>query len=139
MYIPTINLNRKRLDLTRFSDSTESTTKLDIGRESVLVDKGRYQKLVGKLIYLSHTRPNISFSISMVSQFINDPKEEQMEAVYHILRYLKLTLGKGLMFRKTTNRDVEIYSDTDWAGSIQDRRSTFRYCSYMWEKSCYMV
>ena len=49
---------------------------------------------------------------------MNDPKKEYMEAMYRILRYLKLTPDKGLMFRKTTNRDVEIYSYVDWAGSI---------------------
>jgi len=62
------------------------TKKLDIGKESNPVDKGRYQRLVGKLIYLSHTRPNIGFSVSVVSQFMNDPKEKHLEAVCHILR-----------------------------------------------------
>ena len=55
-----------------------------------------------------------------------------MEVVYHILRYLKLTPGKWLMFRKTTNRGVEVYSDPDWAGSILDKRSISEYCSLEW-------
>ena len=61
---------------------------------------GVTQKLVGKLIYLSHTRPNISFSIGVVSQFMHDPMEEHLEVVYQILRYLKKNLGRGLMFKK---------------------------------------
>ena len=67
------------------------------------MDKGRYQRLVGKLIYLYHTRQDISFSVSTVSQFMNDAKEEHMTAVFRILRYLKITPGKGLFFEKGVN------------------------------------
>ena len=55
-----------------------------------------------------------------------------MEVVYRILRYLKNDPGKGLMFKKTPNRSLEIYTDVDWAGSPINRRSTSRYCSYVW-------
>ena len=96
------------------------------------MDKGRYQRLVGKLIYLSHTRPDIGFSVSMVSQFMNNPNEEHMEVVYRILRYLKVTPGKGLIFEKNQRRDIEAFSDADWAGSVQDRRSTSGYYTYVW-------
>ncbi|RVW83767.1 Retrovirus-related Pol polyprotein from transposon RE1 [Vitis vinifera] len=48
------------------------------------------------------------------------------------LRYLKMTPGKGLFFRKIENRDTEVYSDADWAGNIIDRRSTSGYCSFVW-------
>ncbi|RVW72339.1 Retrovirus-related Pol polyprotein from transposon RE1 [Vitis vinifera] len=102
----------------------DSQKKLGIEKESTPVDRGRYQRLVGRLIYLSHTRPDIGFAVSAVSQFMHSPTEEHMEAVYRILRYLKMTPGKGLFFRKTENRDTEVYSDADWAGNIIDRRST---------------
>ncbi|RVW71297.1 Retrovirus-related Pol polyprotein from transposon RE1 [Vitis vinifera] len=55
--------------------------------------------------------------VSAVSQFMHSPTKEHMEAVYRILRYLKMTPGKGLFFRKTENRDIEVYSDADWAGT----------------------
>ena len=55
-----------------------------------------------------------------------------MEAVYRILRYLKMTPRKGLFFRKTENRDTEVYSNADWAGNIIDRQSTSGYCSFVW-------
>ncbi|RVW58950.1 Retrovirus-related Pol polyprotein from transposon RE1 [Vitis vinifera] len=110
----------------------DPTTKLGAKENCALVDKGRYQRLVGKLIYLSHTRPYIDFSVSMDSQFMNNLNEEHMEAVYRILRYLKLTLGKGLFFEKNQRRDIEVFSDADWAGSVQDRRSTSGYCTYVW-------
>ncbi|RVW72252.1 Retrovirus-related Pol polyprotein from transposon RE1 [Vitis vinifera] len=110
----------------------DSQKKLGIEKESTPVDRGRYQRLVGRLIYLSHTRPDIGFVVSAVSQFMHSPTEEHMEAVYRILRYLKMTRGKGLFFRKTENRDTEVYSDVDWAGNIIDRRSTSGYCSFVW-------
>ncbi|RVW87878.1 Retrovirus-related Pol polyprotein from transposon RE1 [Vitis vinifera] len=106
--------------------------KIGSKEDMVAVDKGRYQRLVGRLIYLSHTRPDISFAVSMVSQFMNNPTEEHQEAVYRILRYLKMTLGKGLFFKRVASRDVEIFSDTDWAGFLTDRRSTSGYCTYVW-------
>ena len=78
------------------------------------VDKRRYHKLVGKMIYLSHTRPDISFSIGVVSQFMHDPMEEHLEAVYQILRYLKKNLGHGLMFKKGGgDLAIEAYPDAD--------------------------
>ena len=87
---------------------------------------------MGKLIYLSHTRPDIGFSVSMVSQFMNNPTEKHMTAVTRILRYLKMTPGKGLFFQRTTKKEIEIFSDADWAGSVTDRRSTSGYCSFVW-------
>jgi hypothetical protein len=96
------------------------------------VDTGRYQRLVGKLIYLAHTRPDIAFSVSVVSQFMHAPYEEHLEAVHRILRYLKATPGKGLFFKKTDDKNVAIFTDADWAGSIIDRKSTSGYCTYVW-------
>ncbi|KAJ0970451.1 hypothetical protein J5N97_023328 [Dioscorea zingiberensis] len=88
------------------------------------VDKGRYQRLVGRLIYLSHTRPDIAFVVSVVSQYMHSPQEAHLYAVYRILRYLKGTPGLGLCFKKNEQRGIEVYTDADWAGSIMDRRST---------------
>jgi hypothetical protein len=53
------------------------------------VDKGRYQRLVGRLIYLSHTRPDIAYAVSIVSRYMHDPRTSHLDAVYRILRYLK--------------------------------------------------
>ncbi|KAA0062437.1 putative mitochondrial protein [Cucumis melo var. makuwa] len=69
---------------------------------------------------------------SAVSQFMQAPYEEHMEAVKRILRYLKTTLDKGLMFRKTNKKTIEAYTDSDWAGSIVDRKSTSSYCTFVW-------
>ncbi|KAA0064018.1 putative mitochondrial protein [Cucumis melo var. makuwa] len=110
----------------------EFNCKLGNFDDQVLVDKEQYQHLVGKLIYLSHDRPNISFVVSVVSQFIQALYEKHMEAVNRILRYLKNTTGKGLMFRKTNRKTIEAYTDSDWEGSVIDKKSTSGYCTFVW-------
>ena len=74
--------------------------KLSIHDDQISTDKERYQWLVGKLIYLSHTRLDIAFTLSLVSQFMHNSSKDHMEAVVCILRYMKSSPRKGLMFRK---------------------------------------
>jgi hypothetical protein len=59
------------------------------------IDRERYQRLVGKLIYLGHTRPDISFAVNVVSRYMHNPRKGHMDTVYLILRYLKSALGKA--------------------------------------------
>ena len=112
-------------------------TPMDLARkgggeeESPPTNKDRYQSLVGKLIYLTHTRPDIAFAVSMASRFINNPTKYHMKAVNQILQYLKGILGRGLHFGKHSNRGIEVFTGADWAGSITDGKSTIRYCSYV--------
>ena len=85
--------------------------RLSIQDNQTPTDKDQYQRLVGKLICLSHTRPDIAYVISLVSQFMHCPYEENLEATYRILRYLKGYSGKGLFLKKTDCRDIEVFSD----------------------------
>ncbi|CAA6675540.1 unnamed protein product [Spirodela intermedia] len=98
--------------------------------DSPPVDRGRYQRLIGKLIYLSHTRPNITYTIRL-SQFIHDPREVHNAAARRVLLYLKGTPSYNLLFRPHGHTNVEIFIDVDYAGSIVDKRSTSRYCSFL--------
>jgi hypothetical protein len=102
-----------------------------LGGVGTEVDKERYQRLVGRLIYLAHTRPDIAYAVGMVSQYMHDPREPHMDAVYRILRYLKATPGKGVLYEPHGHLDVQGYSDCDWAGSLDDRRSTSGYCTFV--------
>jgi len=90
-------------------------------------NKERYQRLEGKLIYLSHTCPDVAYAVSIVSQFMHCPSKDHMDAVNRILRYLKSCPEKGLMFSKNGHLRVEGYTDADWAGNISDRKSTSGY------------
>jgi hypothetical protein len=92
-----------------------------------LVNKERYQRLVGRLIYLCHTRPDISYVVSVVSRYMHEPRKGHLDAVYHILRYLKSCPGKGIIFQSHGLLKVEGYCDADWASCLDDKRSSSGY------------
>ncbi|XP_047251581.1 uncharacterized mitochondrial protein AtMg00240-like [Capsicum annuum] len=93
-----------------------------------LKDPGRYRRLVSKLNYLTIKRPNISFTISVVSQFLQAPCKDHWDVVIRILRYIKKAPGQGLLYEDKGHTDIVGYSDADWAGSPSDKRSTSGYC-----------
>ena len=94
-------------------------------------NKERYQRLVGKLIYLSHTRLDIAYAVSLVSQFMHCPSEDHMSAMVRILRYLKSSPRKGLMFTKNQHLHIDGYTNADWARNITDRKSTLGYFTFV--------
>ncbi|XP_038889330.1 secreted RxLR effector protein 161-like [Benincasa hispida] len=112
--------------------SIEVNSTLGDSVQGIPINKERYQCLVGKLIYLSHTRPGISYVVSMISQFMQAPYERHIEFATRIFWYLKSTSGKGLMFKKHDKRCIEAYTDFDWVGSVTDRKSTLVYCIFVW-------
>ena len=79
-------------------------------------DRGQYQRMVGKLIYLSHTRPDIAYAVGVVSRFMHQPQIYHMTAVMRILKYLKGTSSRGILFRKNDHLDLLAYTDADWVG-----------------------
>ena len=95
------------------------------------VDRERFQRLVGRLIYLSHTRPDIAYAVSVISQYMHDPRESHMKRAFRVLRYLKGCPGRGLLFSQHNTFQVEGFTDADWAGSLDDRRSTSGYYTYV--------
>nr|GFB30224.1 putative RNA-directed DNA polymerase [Tanacetum cinerariifolium] len=80
-----------------------------------LADRNRYQRLVGKLIYLSHTRPDIAYAVGVVSQFMHQPQVAHMNVVLRIVRYLKGSAGHGVLFRSNGHLNIQMYTDADWA------------------------
>jgi len=98
---------------------------------SSTVNKGQYQRLVGKLIYLAHTRSDIAYVVSVVSQFMHDPRERHLQAVNKILQYLKKSPRRGLLFKRNEKLIMEVYTDADYAGSIIDRKSTSEYSMFL--------
>ncbi|KAL0454779.1 UNVERIFIED_CONTAM: Retrovirus-related Pol polyprotein from transposon RE2 [Sesamum latifolium] len=98
-----------------------------------LEDKIKYRRLVGKLIYLTVTRPDISFAVGLVSQFMDKPRSVHWEAALRILKYIKASLGKRLLFKRYGYVKIEAYSDADYAGLKDDRKSTSEYYTYVGE------
>ena len=87
--------------------------------------------MVGKLNYLSHTMPNIAYAVTTISQFMHASLKSHLEALYKIIKYLKATMGKGVMFQRNGDLRLEAYIDVDWVGSIVDRRSTTQYSMFL--------
>ncbi|XP_047315864.1 uncharacterized mitochondrial protein AtMg00810-like [Impatiens glandulifera] len=89
-------------------------------------DSTSYRKLIGSLIYLN-TRPNITHSVSLLSRILNETSQIHFAAAKRILRYLKATKTQGIEFKKESERKLVGYIDSDWVGSIDDRKSTSDY------------
>ncbi|TYK10332.1 Retrovirus-related Pol polyprotein from transposon TNT 1-94 [Cucumis melo var. makuwa] len=90
-----------------------------------------YRQLVGSLIYLTVTHPDIAYVVHIVSQFMAAPRTIHFTVVLRILRYVKGTLGHGLQFSSQSSLVLSGYFDADWAGDPTDRRSTTGYCFYL--------
>ncbi|KAL3729902.1 hypothetical protein ACJRO7_026971 [Eucalyptus globulus] len=92
------------------------------------VDVSMYRSLIGCLMYLTATRPDILFAVSVLSRFMSDPSQLHLIAAKRILRYLKGTMFFGVKFRRSQEFNLQGYSDCDWAGSMDDMKSTSGYC-----------
>ena len=90
-------------------------------------DMTEYRSIVGGLQYLTITRPDISFAINRVCQYLQSPRDTHWSAVKRILRYIRFTVSHGLHIRPTSSGCLSAYSDADWAGNPDDRRSTRGY------------
>jgi len=93
----------------------EANHKLALVQGRVLDDPGRYRRLVGRLIYLTITRPKLRlelcYAVHILSQFMQAPKEEQFEAARHVLRYLKGTPGYRILLRSQCDLQIRDYYD----------------------------
>jgi hypothetical protein len=87
-------------------------------------DTMKYRSVVGTLQYLSLTRPDISFPVNRVCQFLSIPTTSHWAALKRILRYLHASIDLGLCFTKSTSSLLSVLSDADWAGNSDDRCST---------------
>ena len=109
--------------------STE--TKLTKDEESESVDSTKYRGMIGSLLYLTASRPDIMFSVCLCARFQEDPKITHLEAVKRISRYIKGTTHLGLWYPKGTGVDTIVYADSDHAGDYVDRKSTSGTCTFV--------
>ena len=96
-----------------------------------LPDPSNYRSMVGGLQYLTLSRPDISFAVNQVCQFMHNPRTSHLQVVKRIFRYIKGTLEQGLIFHKSNDFTLRSFSDADWAGSVDDRRSTTGSCMFL--------
>lgn len=110
----------------------EHKLQLDKDEGGKLVDATEYRCIVGSLRYLTHTRPDISYAVGVVSRFMASPTTKHQQAMKHILRYIKGTIDYGLVYIKEgRNSELHGFSDSDLAGDVIDRRSTGGMCFYL--------
>jgi len=107
------------------STPMDSSTHLQAGIGDPLSaeDSSSYRRLVGRLIYLTNTRPDISYAVQQLSQFMANPTTDHSKAASRVLHYLKSSPGCGIFFPTTGSTRLQAFSDSDWAGCRDTRRS----------------
>jgi hypothetical protein len=94
-------------------------------------DRSQFRSIAGVLQYLTFTRPDIAYAVQQVCLHIHDPRESHLTAMKHILRYLLGTPDYGLLLRRSRSTDLIVYTDADWAGCPDTRRSTSGYAVFL--------
>ncbi|KAJ9558252.1 hypothetical protein OSB04_012866 [Centaurea solstitialis] len=121
----------------KMSSCNPTSTPLDTGSKLSassglpVQDPTLYRSLAGALQYLTFTRPDISYAVQQVCLFMHDPREPHMQALRRILRYLQGTLHLGLHLHRSTTTGLIAYTDADWGGCPDTRRSTSGYCVFL--------
>ena len=95
------------------------------------VDPSLYRSIIGSLLYLTVSRPNISYSVGVCARYQANPKESHMTALKRIIKYVKTTAEFGVWYSKDTSDVIAGYSDANWAGNADDRKSTSGGCFYV--------
>ncbi|GAA0163302.1 transmembrane signal receptor [Lithospermum erythrorhizon] len=97
-------------------------------KEGKLVDETYYKQIVGSLMYLTFTRPGLMFATRLISRYMSKPTDLHLQIAKKILRYLKETTQFGILYQAgCRGRDLEVYTDSDYAGDMDDRKSTSGY------------
>lgn len=115
------------------------TTPLDVNLKlnnedgDLLTDPSVYRRLMGKLLYLTITRPDLAYSINKLSQFVSKPQTSHLQAVHSVLKYVKGTVGQGLFYNGSSSLKLNFFSDSDWATCQDTRRSVSGYCVLLGE------
>lgn len=105
----------------------EQNHKLALGQQELYSNLSQYRRLVGRLIYLTITRLEFTYSVHVLSQFMQAPRQGHWNAAMKVLRYLKSSPGQGIILPKDNNLKLTAYCDLDWAACPLTRRSISGY------------
>ncbi|XP_022889185.1 uncharacterized protein LOC111404635 [Olea europaea var. sylvestris] len=103
----------------------------DLVKRFGLDSKKHTRSMIGSLLYLIASRPDIAFSVGVCARFQADPKESHLNVVRRIIRYVNGTVDHGILYSRESNLELANYSDVDWAGNADDRKSTSGGCFYV--------
>ena len=92
------------------------------------VDITLYRSIIGSLLYLTTSWPDIAFSVGVYARFQSNPKESHLNAIKRVIKYVSSTCDFGLFYNKKSNVSLAGYSDADWTGNVDDRKSTTEGC-----------
>jgi hypothetical protein len=115
------------LDCKPISTPMDPNVKFKVDDDKNLEDVTMYQKMVGSLIYLTLTRSDIPYSVGVVSRYMRNPKKSHLDAVKHILRYVKGIINFGILYKKIKDCQLVGYCDADYTGDYDTRRSSTGY------------
>ncbi|XP_062080129.1 uncharacterized mitochondrial protein AtMg00810-like [Humulus lupulus] len=108
-----------------------TTTKLTKDETEESVDPTLYRSMIGSILYLTTSHPDISFSVGLCARYQANPKQSHLTVVKRIFKYLGETIDLGLWYSCDTTMSLVGYSDSDWAGSVDDRKSTSGGCFFV--------
>ncbi|XP_058741841.1 uncharacterized mitochondrial protein AtMg00810-like [Vicia villosa] len=106
-------------------------TRLSATKGITMTDPTKFRRLVGQLIYLLNTRPDIAYAVQQLSQHMQTPTDIHYEAALRVLRYRKNTPAQGIFFSSKQHLQIKAFSDSDWATCPDTRRSITGYCIYL--------
>ncbi|XP_073219944.1 secreted RxLR effector protein 161-like [Cicer arietinum] len=109
------------------------SSSLDKGENGQSISEKEYRGMIGSLLYLTASRPDIIFAVGLCARFQSSPKEPHLTAVKRIFRYLIGTTDLGLWYSKGSHFDFVAYCDADYAGDKMERKSTSGACQFLWE------
>ena len=140
IFISQVKYVKEMLSKFKMEDSKPVSTPMTIGcklskdDKSLSVDHTLYRSMIGSLLYLTATRPDILQAVCMVARFQANPRESHVAAVKRIFRYIKGTAEYGLWYPRGRDFMLIAYSDADWAGCVDDRKSTSGGAFYLGER-----
>ena len=137
-----IHLSQRKYTLTLLEDTSfigskpatlpmDPNLKLSATEGDPIKDGSVYRRLLGRLMYLTISRPDIAYAVHKLSQYMSSPCVPHLNALHHLLRYLKTNPGQGLFFSATSSLSLKGYADADLGNCIDTRRSTTGFCVFL--------
>jgi len=113
------------------STPVDTQAKVSATEGPPVADPTAFRSLAGALQYLTFTRPDISYAVQQICLHMHDPREPHLTMLKRTLRYLRGTLDFGLLLRRSVSTDLDVYTDANWAGCPDTRRSTSGYAVFL--------
>ncbi|XP_019465394.1 PREDICTED: uncharacterized protein LOC109363594 [Lupinus angustifolius] len=137
-----IDMNQRKYALSLLEDAGtlaskpastpfDPTVKLQLQKGTHIYDISSYRRLVGRLLYLTISRPDLSYALHQLSLFMCNPLDSHYKAAQPVLRYLKGSLAQGLFLSSTSPIHFSAFSDSDWACCLDSRKSITGFCIFM--------